>query len=89
MTKKQTKLQFQPQKGHRTPCHYFASSVASWKASDNLDDVLDYMKKDGYPFNLWKIPLPPEAEYKISNYSPQVEGCTFIGFWGIEEQSHD
>lgn len=84
MPKKQA-LKFQPQEGHRTPCHFFASSAASWTASENLDDVLNYMKKDGYPFNLWKVPLPADADYKISNYAPQVDGCTFIGFWNFEE----
>lgn len=85
MTKKQT-LKFQPQEGHRQPCHFFASSVASWEASANLDEVLAWMKKDGYPFNLWKVPLPADAEYKISMYAPQVEGCVFIGFWGFPEK---
>ena len=85
MTKKQLTLKFQPQEGHREPCHYFASSVASWKTGENLEDVLAYMKKDGFPFNLWLVPLPPEAEYDISNYAPKVTGRVFIGFWGFPE----
>lgn len=79
-TKKQP-LTYRP---NNAPTHFFASSVASWKVSENLDELLASMKKDGYPFNLFKIPLPITENYKIINYSPNVEGSTFIGFWGFE-----
>lgn len=80
MAKKPT-LQYQPGEGHRAPCHFFASSAAACRTGDNLDEVIAHMKKDGYPFNCWKVPGDQRAEYQIRNYAPDVEGCTFLGFW--------
>lgn len=82
---KKSAPKFIPNEGRRNAAHYFASSVASWQTGENLDEIISYMKRDGFPFNLWLVPLHRDAEYKISNYAPQVEGCTFIGFWGFPE----
>jgi hypothetical protein len=78
-------LKYIVEAGHQKPCHFFASSVASWRTDADLDKLVAWMKKGGYPFNLWKVPLPAAASYSISNYAPVAEGCTFIGFWGFED----
>lgn len=61
--------------------HFYASSVAEWRTNKDLELLIKRMKKDGYPFNLYYVPLPDDAPYKISNYVPLVEGIKFLGYW--------
>jgi hypothetical protein len=65
----------------REPFHFFASSVAEWRTSENLDELIATMKKLEYPFNLFFVPIAATAEYEIRQYSPRVEGTKFLGFW--------
>jgi hypothetical protein len=39
------------------------------------------MEKEGYPFNLFHVPVPYDATYPIKLYQPQVEGTLYIGFF--------
>jgi hypothetical protein len=40
---------------------------------DNLSE------KNKYPYVLFYMPLPLDAEYKIDNYVPQVEDKVYLG----------
>lgn len=83
MANAKPKLKFVPGalKGKR---HFFASSLGEWRTGDNLEDLIAAMKKGGMDFNLYCVPVPKDAEYKISNYAPVVEGTVFLGYWGYE-----
>jgi hypothetical protein len=37
------------------------------------------MARSGFPFTLWKLPVPEDADYMIERYVPQVEGREFLG----------
>jgi hypothetical protein len=67
------------------PFHYFASSLASWKTGTDLDKLIADMKRDGFPFNVYRVDLPPSATYKINQFQPQVapERLHHVGFWEI------
>jgi hypothetical protein len=67
------------------PFHYFASSAAQWLTGTDLDEILGKMKRDGYPFNVYRVDLPASATYKINYYRPQVapERLHHVGFWEI------
>jgi hypothetical protein len=62
--------------------HFFASSAASWRTSADLDVVIEAMKAEGYPFNLWLVPGPEAQDYTISMFTPQVEGIVWLAFYG-------
>jgi hypothetical protein len=69
--------------------HFFASSVATWMLTTperNLKQVLDMMMKEGYPFNLFLVPLPHDADYEINMYQPQVEGTQWLGYFEGESK---
>ena len=55
--------------------HYFGSSIAEWRVNENKDELIKGMKKYGYSFTVYFVPLPIKAHYKIRNYQPVVEGC--------------
>ena len=59
--------------------HFYASSQFEWNTDADLKSLLKRMDKDPHPYNLFYIPLPASAAYKISMYSPQVEGVVFLG----------
>jgi len=62
--------------------HFYASSAAQWFTTTperDLRRLLRKMDKLGNDYNLWLVPLPPDAVYKISNYQPMVQGITFLG----------
>ena len=67
------------------PFHFFLSSVGEWKTGKNLDDLVAKMKRSGLSFNVFYVPGPEDAEYKISCYAPQVEGAVFIGYYGFDD----
>lgn len=62
--------------------HFFASSVASWRAMIDLGELIQIMKKDSYAFNVWLVPGPEDTPYKIANFTPQVEGAIWLAFYG-------
>lgn len=53
--------------------HFFAANVYGYKYSNDLIDVVDYMKRQGYYFAIWRVALPPETQYEIRNYCPVVD----------------
>jgi hypothetical protein len=61
--------------------HFFASSVATWLARDDLDVIIKAMKREGYPFNIWMIQGDVDRPYGINNYAPQVDDAVWIGFY--------
>jgi hypothetical protein len=65
--------------------HFFSSSVATWKVGYDLEGLIKHMKKEKYPFNVYLVPGPETAEYKIEYFAPQVEGTVWLGFYKPEE----
>lgn len=64
--------------------HFFASSVATWATTNDERDLralLKLMDKEGYPYNLFLVPVPHTEHYAINFYQPQVEGAKHIGFF--------
>jgi hypothetical protein len=39
------------------------------------------MEKEGYPYNLFLVPVPHDAPYEIKTYQPQVDGTQWLGFY--------
>jgi len=72
---------------HQAPAtsHFFASSIANWRTGTDLDDLIKTMKKDGYQFNLFYVPVPKDAEYDIKMYAPQVPGAVWLGAYLTQE----
>lgn len=65
------------------PHHWYATSIADWRVDDNLETLIARMKGLGFDFQIWRVSLPIDAEYRISNYAPEVppEKLHFVGFW--------
>jgi hypothetical protein len=62
--------------------HFYASSVAQWATTTDKRDLpalLDLMNKDGYTYNLFRVPGKHDATYSIKMYQPQVEGVEWLG----------
>jgi hypothetical protein len=63
--------------------HFFASSATSWRTSGDVKELIKTMdnlsEKNKYPYVLFYMPLPLDAEYKIDNYVPQVEDKVYLG----------
>jgi hypothetical protein len=61
--------------------HFFLTSAAQWRTTGpdfTLAQAIKAMDKDGYVYSIWAIPLPPDADYDIEYYAPQVEGALFM-----------
>ena len=64
--------------------HFYASSVADWVTTNDkrdLRELLKMMDKFGYPYNLFLVPLPHNANYEIKRYEPKVEGTQWLGYF--------
>lgn len=61
--------------------HFYASSIAEWRVSEKLEDLIKDMKKSEVTFGVWMVPTHKSAPYEIRGYRPQVEGTTFLGTW--------
>lgn len=79
------KFTMEPEPDEAPVGHFFASSVANWRTSINLDELIKTMKKDGYQFNLFYVPVPKDAEYDIKMYAPQVPGAVWLGAYLTKE----
>jgi hypothetical protein len=66
--------------------HYFASSVAEWRVSDDLEGLIKYFKSEDFPFVIWHIPLDIHADYKINGYVPDVYERTVIANYTKKEE---
>jgi hypothetical protein len=65
-------------------CHFFASSVCTWITTNekrDLRQLIKHMEKEGYPYNLFLVPVNHDADYEIKVYQPQVEGTQWLGFY--------
>jgi len=80
---KKAKFKFQEKSDN---FHFFASSIAEWRVDTNLDDLLRFMKKDSFPFIVYRVELPSNAEYGIRNYTPDIdpEKLIEVGFWSFD-----
>jgi len=78
-----TKLQSQHEDAYGESFHYFASSFAEWMADPDLDKIINHFKKQGFPFTVIRVKLPPEAGYEIKNYKPVVDddSIDLVGIW--------
>ena len=72
--------------GYEDNFHFYASNAGEWKCSQDLEELIKYMRKAskdryGNKFHFWVfyIPAPIEATYKIERYQPQYEGAIFLG----------
>lgn len=63
--------------------HFFLSNATDWVTDTNLPRGIERLARQSMGsskgFNVFYVPVPPEAHYKILNYAPQVEGKRFIG----------
>jgi hypothetical protein len=69
--------------------HFYASSVAQWATTNekrDLRQLIKLMDRDGYPYNLFLVPLPHDANYDIRRYQPQVEGTQWLGYFEVKEK---
>jgi hypothetical protein len=62
--------------------HFFAASMATWRTMIDLGELIQFMKKEGYAFNVWLVPGPEAQDYKIAYFAPQVEGAIWLAFYG-------
>ena len=49
-----------------TTHHLFASNFESWRATTpnrTLPELIKHMESDGYPYNLFLVPVPWDTEY--------------------------
>lgn len=58
--------------------HFFASSMATWKVSYDLQYLIATLKREGYPFAVYSVPGPIEQSYEIKMFTPQVEGTQHL-----------
>ena len=65
--------------------HYFSSSVAEWRVSTDLKKLTEDMKKSGFEFTLWRLPVSIDADYEIKYFVPQVEGREYLGKVSIKD----
>jgi hypothetical protein len=43
------------------------------------------MDKDGYGYNLFLVPLPHTADYKIEMFQPMVDGTQWLGYYAVKK----
>jgi len=67
-----------------TKGHFFASSVAEWKADTNLDKLLRFMKGGNMTFSLWFVPCDIDTEYEIDWYKPLFDGAIMIATYNTK-----
>ena len=69
--------------------HFYASSCAMWATTNeerDLPALLDLMNKDGYTYNLFRVPGKHDATYSIKMYQPQVEGAEWLGTFTVPKK---
>ena len=62
--------------------HFYASNFATWATTTEARDLqalIKLMEKEGFSYNLFYVPLPSDAVYKIERYAPVVEGIVWLG----------
>jgi hypothetical protein len=69
--------------------HFCAISALQWATTTDKRDLpalLDLMNKDGYTYNLFRVPLPHTAEYEFRLYQPQVTGVEWLGTFTVPKK---
>ncbi len=64
--------------------HFYASSVCAWVTTTperDLRQLIKHMERNGFSYNLFLVPLPHDAPYKIKRYEPEVEGTQWLGYF--------
>ena len=64
--------------------HFFASSIAEWRAGTDLEKLIKAMKAGGLNFSLFYVPLPEDSAYKIANFMPQTGGVIHLGTYKVK-----
>lgn len=67
---------------HPDNLHFFAASAVTWATTTeerDLKALLKLMDKEGYPYNLFLVPVPHTEDYAINFYQPQVQGTQWLG----------
>lgn len=65
--------------------HFYASSVAEWKTSQNPETLIAAMRAGGLAFQLWWVPVPIDAPYRIKFYKPDVPDAVALASWGYDQ----
>lgn len=69
--------------------HFFASSVAQWITTTDkrdLREVLAFMDKGDFEYNLFLVPVPHSTVYDINWFQPQVEGVQHLGTFAVKKK---
>lgn len=64
--------------------HFFLSSAGTWCSTGpdrTLTEAIKLMESEKLSFQIFYVPLPPGAEYKIAFYCPQVAGRGWSSSW--------
>jgi len=64
--------------------HFFASSIATWYVSENIDEVIEYMKSEENNFHVYFVPVSIKENYDISFYAPKVPGTINLAYWEVQ-----
>jgi dTDP-4-amino-4,6-dideoxygalactose transaminase len=73
------KTKFKPE----NKSHFYAASCARWKVSNEPEKLVKDMKKDGYSFSLYYVPVPIETDYQIEFYAPCIENTQLLGNYDV------
>ena len=59
--------------------HFYSSSIAEWETNKDAGKLITSMRRRGFSFSLWYVPLDEDADYEIEQYRPQVKGAVWLG----------
>jgi hypothetical protein len=62
--------------------HFFGANYAEWRTSENINEVIDWFKKQRnvkVPYTIWYVPTANGDNYPIEWYAPQVTGAICLG----------
>ena len=65
----------------KTNHHFYMASFSTWVTTGKtytFCDAMRLMNKEWYPYAIWYVPLPPEADYDINFYAPQVPDAHIV-----------
>jgi hypothetical protein len=66
---------------HSKKAHFFLTSAATWlttSAEQSLHKCMKKLDREGYRYAIWCVPLPPDSDYEIVEYRPQVQGAVWV-----------
>jgi hypothetical protein len=69
-----------------TTGHFYLSSVAEWRTGRDLPKLITAMRRSGFPFMVYWVPVSEADQYRIENYAPQVPGAVQIATYGLDFQ---